>query len=75
MIAIIQFKDVPGRRFEVLPAESGYCGTNQNATQCAFFPTECAGNTRFDMCAGNTRFDMCREARVFFTEVSRDDQE
>ena len=66
MIAIIQFKDVPGRRFEVLPAESGYCGTNENATQCAFFPSNCNGHTRVDM---------CHEARVFFKEVSRDDQE
>lgn len=66
MIAIIQFKDVPGRRFEVLRAEPGFCGTNQNATQCAFFPTECAGNTRFNV---------CRESRVFFKEASRDDQE
>lgn len=66
MIAIIQFKDVPGRRFEVLPAESGYCGTNENAIQCAFFLTRCSGNTRIDL---------CRESKVFFKEASRDDQE
>ena len=63
MIAIVQFKDVPGRRFEVLPAESGYCGTNKNATQCAFFLTRCSGNTRIGV---------CRESRVFFKEVGDD---
>lgn len=66
MIAVIQFKDVPGRRFEVLRAESGYCGTNENATQCAFF---------FTKCEGGTRFVVCNEAQVFFKEASRDDQE
>lgn len=62
MIAVIQFKKMPGRRFKVLPAHKRFCGDMRGFTRCAFFQEEC------HKLNGGAPFAICRRG-FFFEEI------
>lgn len=69
MIAIIKFKNVPGKRYELRPRADDICGVrpvSDDSNLCDFYLN---GKVMKGGCIDAGRWDICKCAQVYFKEV------